>query len=322
MTVSRDSSSAILSTHRLCKHWGEGRGVHDLSFELRAGEVVGLVGRNGAGKSTAMRMLAGTLPPTSGSIEWTRTDRQRSSRVGYLPEQCPLYDELTIQETLSFALELHRYPRASAPSRIQELMERTDLTDRADQMVGHLSKGLRKRVGIAQAIAHDPDLIILDEPMSGLDPVQIRELRTTIMDVAKAHTVLISSHILGELESLCDRHLVLDDGHLAMEVGRLEQDHVDLVVAAPDSRPDALQELIEPLVPEVIQTRAYEGPLEAVPRDGLWRVTVRSPASGTPSLLRSLLDRGVEVHYLSPTLARLEELLTQERRSDGDRHAA
>lgn len=322
MSPSKDSHSTVVATHRLSKHWGEGRGVHDLSIALGPGEVVGLVGRNGAGKSTAMRMLAGTLPPTAGSIEWTDSSARRASRVGYLPEQCPLYDELTVAETLTFALELHRFPRTQTPGRVAQLMERTDLTDRSGQMVGHLSKGLRKRVGIAQAIAHDPDLIILDEPMSGLDPVQIRELRATIRDVAEAHTVLISSHILSELESLCDRHIVLDEGRLALEVGRLEHDHLDLVVAGNARRPEALASSIAPLVPELIQIRPYEGTGEALPAEGLWRVTVRSPASGTPSLLRSLLDRGVEVHFLSPTLARLEELLTQERTSSEVRHAA
>ena len=171
-------------------------------------------------------------------------------------------------------------------------------------------------------IAVNRPVVILDEPMSGLDPVQIKELRATILDVAQAHTVLISSHILGELESLCDRHLVLEEGRLTMEVGRLEQDHVDLVVASAANEPGALTELIAPFVPGVVQARPYEGPLETLPDDDLWRVTVRAPASGTPSLLRSLLDRGVQVHYLSPTLARLEELLTQERPTEEERHAA
>jgi len=193
--------------------------VDAISFEVAAGEIVGFLGPNGAGKSTTMRMLAGYFPPDAGRIEVAGYDMAVDSveirrRIGYLPESCPLYPEMRVDEYLRFRAELKGVRPRLRRAKIAEVKERCGLTEVGRRIIGQLSKGNRQRVGLADALVHDPELLILDEPTVGLDPHQIRQVRELIHALSERHTVLLSTHILSEVEAICERVLIIDEGRL------------------------------------------------------------------------------------------------------------
>lgn len=191
--------------------------VEALDLDLFPGEVLGLLGPNGAGKSTTLQMLTGNLAPSSGSIEICGVDLSErpeaaKAHLGYLPEIPPLYRELAVNEFLRLAARLHRVPKAELEAAVESAMQRCGLGDVAKRPIGNLSKGYRQRVGIAQAIVHNPSVIILDEPTAGLDPLQVREIRDLIGVLGRTHGVILSTHMLAEAEALCDRVLILNSG--------------------------------------------------------------------------------------------------------------
>ena len=191
--------------------------VQDVSFSVSAGDVVGLLGPNGAGKSTIMRILSGYVWPsggqvTLGGLDITREGIAVRKRLGYLPENCPLYPEMRVGEYLRYRANIKRVSSRHRAKRIARVLEQCDLGDVQDRLIGKLSKGYRQRVGIADALVHSPDVLILDEPTIGLDPHQIVQIRKLIQNLAEEHTVLISSHILSEIESTCNRVIVLHQG--------------------------------------------------------------------------------------------------------------
>ncbi|HVR86201.1 MAG TPA: ABC transporter ATP-binding protein [Planctomycetota bacterium] len=201
--------------------------VDDLSFKVQKGEIVGFLGPNGAGKSTTMRILTCFLAPTSGSARLAGFDVVEKSmevrrRVGYLPESNALYTEMRVEEYLLFRARLRDIPPAERRSRIGEVLEKVRLADRRRSIIAHLSKGLRQRVGLADAILHRPEIVILDEPTIGLDPTQVRDVRELIRGLGQSHTVLLSSHILSEVEKVCGRVLILNRGRL-VESGTPEE---------------------------------------------------------------------------------------------------
>jgi ABC-2 type transport system ATP-binding protein len=194
--------------------------VDDLSFKVEKGEIVGFLGPNGAGKSTTMRILTCFLSPTSGSARVAGFDVVEQSmdvrrRVGYLPESNALYTEMRVEEYLLFRARLRDIPARERSSRVGEVLDKVRLGDRRRSIIAHLSKGLRQRVGLADAILHRPEMIILDEPTIGLDPTQVRDVRELIRGLGQSHTVLLSSHILSEVEKVCGRVLILNRGRLA-----------------------------------------------------------------------------------------------------------
>ena len=201
--------------------------VDELSFTVGKGEIVGFLGPNGAGKSTTMRILTCFIAPTSGSAKLAGFDVLQQSmevrrRVGYLPESNALYTEMRVEEYLHFRARLRDISAADRGVRVGEVLEKVRLTDRRRSIIAHLSKGLRQRVGLADAILHRPEIVILDEPTIGLDPTQVREARELIRGLGQAHTVLLSSHILSEVEKLCGRVLILNRGRL-VESGTPEE---------------------------------------------------------------------------------------------------
>jgi ABC-2 type transport system ATP-binding protein len=209
----------MIEVSGLTKYYGSSRAIYDLDFIIEAGHIVGFLGLNGAGKTTALKILAGFLLPTAGTVKINGIDlladpEQLRAQIGYLPEKPPLYDEMTVSGYLTYLGRLRGMSSAEVSQRLPGVLERTALTSHKDETVGTLSLGFRKRVGIAQAIMHDPKLLILDEPISGLDPVQIVEMRGLIKGLGGDHTILISSHILSEVEATCDHLLVLNDGEL------------------------------------------------------------------------------------------------------------
>ena len=193
--------------------------MDDISFEVGRGEIVGFLGPNGAGKTTTMRMLTGYLPMNAGTIEVAGFDiakqpQEVRSRVGYLPESCPLYPEMRVDEYLKFRASLKGVKASARRAKVNEVKERCGLTEVGKRIIGQLSKGYRQRVGLADSLVHDPDLLVLDEPTVGLDPYQIRQVRELITQLAEKHTILLSTHILQEVEAICERILIINDGKI------------------------------------------------------------------------------------------------------------
>ncbi|MEP6863155.1 MAG: ABC transporter ATP-binding protein [Deltaproteobacteria bacterium] len=209
----------MIRATKLSKFYGGKRALGPVSFEIADGETVGFLGLNGAGKTTALRILASDLRPSSGSIEVGGVDAVADphavrKRIGFLPENPPLYTEMVVADYIRFAGELRGMTSAELKKRLPEVLDVAALNGVADDPIDTLSHGFRQRVGLAQAIIHNPQFLILDEPTRGLDPVQIVEMRNLIHDLKQNHTVLISSHILTEISQTCDRLLVLDKGKL------------------------------------------------------------------------------------------------------------
>ncbi len=210
----------MISVKDLEKRYGDIRAVSGVSFDVKRGEIVGLLGHNGAGKTTVMKVMTGFLEPTAGTItvggKDVRTDRIEVQRqIGYLPESAPLYPEMLVQEYLFMMAELRGIPAADRLNRVSYAVRATGLEKRLVQPIGTLSKGYRQRVGLAQAILHKPDVLVLDEPTNGLDPVQIVEIRNLIRRLAADTTIILSTHILSEIEAVCSRVVILIDGELA-----------------------------------------------------------------------------------------------------------
>lgn len=208
-----------LSARNLSRRFGQREVVSNVSLELRRGEVLGLLGHNGAGKSTTLQLLTGALLPHAGHIEICGFDLARQSGqakacIGFLPETPPLYREMCVDDYLVFAARLHRMASAQIAQALAETKRRCGLQDVGRKIIGTLSKGYRQRVGIAQALIHNPEVIILDEPTVGLDPAQIRDIRTLIRELGDAHSVILSTHLLAEVESICDRIEIMHHGRL------------------------------------------------------------------------------------------------------------
>ncbi len=212
----------MIEVRELCRNYGELKAVQDVSFEIGHGEIVGLLGHNGAGKTTIMKMLTGYLEPSAGTIridglEIAEQRRAIQRRIGYLPENCPLYPEMTVLDYLDYQASLHGLaPQRRAPA-IRRAVERTELGAKATATIGTLSRGYRQRVGVAQAILHEPVILILDEPTNGLDPSQIQHMRDLVRELSADATLIISTHVLQEVEAVCGRVLIMRGGRLALD---------------------------------------------------------------------------------------------------------
>ena len=212
----------MIEVHNLRKEYGDYVAVHGVSFSANKGEIVGFLGPNGAGKTTTIRMLATYIPPTSGTAKVAGYDILKESddvrkRIGYLPENPPLYGEMRVDEYLTFVARIKGVPSVEIKARVQHAMDRCFIGDVRKKLCQHLSRGYRQRVGIAQAILHNPDVIILDEPTSGLDPRQIIEIRRMIADLAREHTVILSTHILQEVSVVCNKVVIINQGRIVLE---------------------------------------------------------------------------------------------------------
>ncbi len=220
--MTKGTANLTLSVKNLSHRYSAATGVNAINFEMRRGEVLGLLGPNGAGKSTTMRMLTGNLAPSTGSVFICGVDLLKNPgtaklHLGYLPEIPPLYLDMSVDEYLQLAATLHRVASHCVESAVIEARHRCGLDGRGRQIIGTLSKGFQQRVGIAQAIVHSPDVIILDEPTNGLDPNQIREVRHLIRALATCSCVIFSTHILSEVENVCDRVLIMHQGDIVFD---------------------------------------------------------------------------------------------------------
>jgi gliding motility-associated transport system ATP-binding protein len=239
----------MIHVEHLTKYYGEYAAVRDVSFDVKEGLVVGFLGPNGAGKSTTMRILAGYLTATSGTVSiggrdvfWNPVEVRK--RIGYMPESCPLYPEMRVEEYLKFRAGLKGVYGSKRRSRLDYVLQRCWLADVRRQLIGTLSKGYRQRVGLADALIAEPDVLILDEPTAGLDPAQIRETRGLIRELGKEHTVLLSTHILSEVERTCDRVIIISKGQVVL----------NRPITAGEGVPGELEDLFVRITGEVEET--------------------------------------------------------------------
>lgn len=298
----------MIDVRALSKSYGGFQALSDVSFSVGRGEIVGFLGPNGAGKTTTMRILTGFLPATSGEVKVAGYDvfdapMEVKRRVGYLPESPPLYPELTIGDYLTFIAELRGYTGRERLTRVGSVMERVGLAGWERRITGSLSKGYRQRVGLAQALIHDPPVLILDEPTSGLDPTQLVGIRDLIQDLAGTHTVILSTHILVEVETLCPRALIIAKGRLCAqgtlaELRAMAKDGVwyHLEVRGLDAK--ALGAL--PLV-DLVE------PIGEVGADGWGHFRLRSKVDPRAELAQLIPQRGASLRSLSVKLPSLEE---------------
>ncbi|MEE7627033.1 ABC transporter ATP-binding protein [Methylobacter sp. Wu8] len=213
--------TALIEAEHLTRYYGKHCAVNDVSFALAKGEVLGFLGANGAGKTTTMQILCGNLAPSAGQIKingFDLLDQPKAAKLslGYLPDTPPLYKELTVQEFLLYCARLHGIAKNSIPDSIKRAQERCGLTEVANRLIANLSKGFQQRIGIAQAILHNPEVIVLDEPTVGLDPIQIREIRALIRELGQDHGVILSTHRLTEVQESCSHVQIIDQGQLIL----------------------------------------------------------------------------------------------------------
>ena len=307
MTTTANSEMTV-SARTLSRYYGSNRAVREVSLQLRRGEVLGLLGPNGAGKTTTMQMLTGNLAPTSGEVEICGIDlidrpTQAKSRIGYLPEVPPLYRELKVDEYLRLAGRLHKVKKGALVQATQRAKSRCGLTDMGSRLIGSLSKGYQQRVGIAQAIIHEPDVIILDEPTIGLDPNQIREIRTLIRDLGRDHSLILSTHILPEVEAVCDRVQILHRGEVVFNdtIAGLKRFRGGQTLQLGLRNPPPLDEI----------GRVAAGATVDAVNANLFRVHPRGGADPTDDLVRASVERGWGLFQLQPAQASLEEVFVQ-----------
>jgi ABC-2 type transport system ATP-binding protein len=212
----------MIQLDRLTKSYGSVEALKDVSLTITTGEIIGLLGPNGAGKTTAMKVITCFMPPTSGSVTVDGLDVETDSlavrkKIGYLPEHNPLYHDMSVDEYLAWCAQLHQIAKPDRAAAIDRAVLRCGLSSHRHRHIGHLSKGFRQRVGLAQAILHDPEVLVLDEPTTGLDPNQIIEIRQLIKELGKEKTVILSTHIMQEVQAVCSRVLIINDGSIVAD---------------------------------------------------------------------------------------------------------
>jgi len=299
----------MIEVENLTKTYGDFVAIEDVSFHVPRGEVLGFLGPNGAGKTTTMRILTGYMPPTDGRATVAGFDVFHDSlevrrRIGYLPETVPLYNEMTVEGYLDFVARLRGVD--DRWDRIDRIMDQMDITDRADDLIGQLSKGYRQRVGLAQALVHDPEVIILDEPTIGLDPKQIIEVREMIRSLSGERTVILSTHILPEVSQLCERVLIINEGRIVAE------DTPEQLTARLEGA-ERVRVALEPGADGVVETLGAIDGVEDVAAvgDGKFDVTCALGAELRPSLARRIVECGWSLLELRPVGMSLEDVFLE-----------
>jgi ABC-2 type transport system ATP-binding protein len=298
-------AAPTISARSLARSFGTHVAVRHIDLELRRGEVLGFLGPNGAGKTTTMQMLTGNLAPTAGTIRICGIDlleepTAAKQKIGYLPETPPLYRDLTVGEYLLLAAKLHRVPKSVRRSAVDIAMQRCGLTGHGRKLIGTLSRGFQQRVGIAQAIVHQPDVVVLDEPTVGLDPNQIREIRALIRELGGRHSVILSTHILPEVEAVCDRVQILHHGSVVYNdtISALREFHSGRTVLVGLRQAPPREELAA--LPGVAQVEILSSTL--------YRLRFAPGADPTEQLVKRSVERGWKLYQLTPAQTSLEDV--------------
>ncbi len=296
----------------LTRLYGGREVVSNVSFNLKKGEVLGFLGPNGAGKSTTMKMLTGNLAPSAGSVKICGIDmienpKEAKALIGYLPEMRPLYKELTVDEYLTIAARLHRVSSGNIKKAVEVAKERCGLGHMSKRLIENLSNGYQQRVGIAQAIIHSPMVLILDEPTVGLDPIQIRDIRALIREIGVEHSVILSTHILPEVEMVCDHVQIIDKGKLVFNGGievlkKLRHGNKLLLGLANAPVAGALE-----LIAGVTEVELLEG--------GMYRVSYSDEANAAQAIMQNIVQAAVQNHWglyqIAPDQTSLEDVFVQ-----------
>ena len=312
-----------IQVNNLTKIYGEQKAINEISFEIKTGEIVGFVGPNGAGKSTTMKILTGFIPPTDGSAKINDLDLIEQSleirkHIGYLPENNPLYLDMYVKEYLEFVAGIYKLGK-NTNKRLEEIIGQTGLTIERKKKIGALSKGYRQRVGLAQALIHDPSILILDEPTSGLDPNQIIEIRNLISDVGKEKTVMLSTHIMQEVEAICDRIIIINKGKIVADdsidsiTSQSEEEYVTVVVEF-DQEPK--QEELEKIarVNQVAKIDEKNWLIQSSPATSFDKQTGQegsSPEDIRQHIFKFAVDKGLAVLSMQKKEKSLEEVFQE-----------
>ena len=299
----------MIEVSHLSKQYGDVVAVEDVSFRAEKGVILGFLGPNGAGKTTTMRMLTCYLPPSSGEAKVAGFDILEESmevrkRIGYLPEQPPVYHDMTVGAYLRFVAKIKGVPGPQLNGRLDDTMEKTGIAHHRDTVIGHLSKGYRQRVGLAQALVHEPDVLILDEPTVGLDPKQIIEIREVIKGLGGDHTVILSTHILPEVSMTCSQLVIINNGRIAGEgtpeslMAQLKEGEV--LRAHIDGPTDEIRTMLQGL----------DGVLDvsSEPGEGIYLVTSAPGQDVRDALTKQVVDGGYSLRELRPLDMTLEDI--------------
>lgn len=302
----------MLRAKDLSRSYGSFRAVDTVSFEIDKGEIVGLLGHNGAGKSTIMKMLTGYLEADAGSValdnfDITKDKLEIQKRVGYLPENSPTYPDMSVVDYLFFVGRMRGLSDGALSAAVKQVIQRTSLGEKTHQRIDTLSRGFKQRVGVAQAILHEPEILILDEPTNGLDPSQILEMRKLIKELSQNCTVILSTHILQEVEALCDRVIVIVRGKLALDAKLSDLHASDSLLVETDEASNTRD-----LVLDVGTQTSFE----ALPsRPGRTRFRVSDKKQGSevlaPALVKNLVQAGRQVYSLQPEQKNLETVFRE-----------
>lgn len=306
----------MIEVDNLTKSFGSVKAVDNISFTVEKGEILGFLGPNGAGKTTTMRILTGYMPATSGTARIAGFDVFEQSlevrkRIGYLPENPPLYPEMTVRAYLDFVARIKNLPSDVRQNRVNAAMEMTNIADKRDELIKRLSRGYKQRVGLAQALVHDPDVIILDEPTVGLDPKQIIEVRHLIKGLAGNHTIILSTHILPEVSMTCDRVVIINKGKIAavdtpenLTVQLKGGERVHLEVRGEE---DSVRELLE----QIAGVRAVT--IEPLGDSGKLSITVENESGHDlrSTIAARIVGQGYELYELRAVSLSLEEIFLQ-----------
>jgi ABC-2 type transport system ATP-binding protein len=286
----------MISVEGLTKYYGEHAAIKDLAFKISKGEVIGFLGLNGAGKSTTLKVLGCVLAPTSGRVtvdgyDVVENPHEIRKRIGYLPDTPPLYDEMTVGAYLDFVARLRGVSPTDAPARVKAIEEKTGLTAWHEAPISSLSHGYRQRVGVAQALVHNPQLLILDEPTGGLDPVQIVEMRELIRKLKGEHTILVSSHILPEISQICDRLLIIHNGEIVAQGTEIE------LLGPAQKAIDAAKTVSQVSEVNVVKLDADKVQLK-----------IQAQADVRPAIVRALVAANLDVLKVGKSQGRLEQI--------------
>ena len=298
----------MISVSNLSRSYGSTLAVDNVSFEITNGEVVGLLGHNGAGKTTIMKMITGFIEPSSGSVKVDGLVLGENTvgiqkKIGYLPENCPVWPEMRVTDYLIYQAKLHLVEEARIGSLVSEAIRKTRLTEKATARIDTLSRGYRQRVGVAQALLHKPDILILDEPTNGLDPNQILQMRELIKELAKSSTVIVSTHVLQEVQAICERVLIMRGGQLVLDSKITDlQSENKIIFNFQPSDSDVTTMLSEsPLVKNV----------EEVQNSETTSLRVEVQKEEIPSLIRSLVSAGANIESIMPEKRTLETVFAE-----------